>query len=268
MSLLDEQDRYEQAAANLFGRNDLLLKLSMITHIRKTIDNLEREMHRQWQMAEDIYRQMEQDGLEEKLGDYNTPTHLRSTSLLSDSDKPLPLYRWTPSPNPSARHRWPMPSITIVFLEYSPPSPIPPPPQQSRRPTPFHPIGTHEHPILVKEDDDDTMFCNICHNWGHEWIDCQEYQCEHCQVYGPGHTSVDCFYRWSWDLQPSRGVMLQFFFLHASASCLTELLPYAIPHFFLTSLHAWSSLLIHCLLTIYMQLPCVILMVTMSLSSI
>ena len=103
MSLLDEQDRYEQAAANLFGRNDLLLKLSMITHIRKTIDNLEREMHRQWQMAEDIYRQMERDGLEEELGDYNMPTHLRSTPLLSDSDKHLPPYRRTPSPNPSAR---------------------------------------------------------------------------------------------------------------------------------------------------------------------
>ena len=78
MSLLDEQDRYEQAAANSFGRNDLLSKLSMITHIRKTIDNLEREMHRQWQMAEDIYRQMERDGLEEELGDYNTPTHYES----------------------------------------------------------------------------------------------------------------------------------------------------------------------------------------------
>ena len=87
MSLLDEQNRYKQAAANLFRRNDLLSKLSMITHIRKTIDNLEREMHRQWQMAEDIYRQMERDGLEEELGDCYMPTYSRSTSLPSDSDK-------------------------------------------------------------------------------------------------------------------------------------------------------------------------------------
>ena len=238
-------------------------KLSMITHIRKTLDNLEREMHRQWQMAEDIYRQMERDSLEEELGDYNMPTHLRSTSLLSNSDEPLPPYRWTPSPNPSARRRRPTPSITIVFPEYSPPSPILPPPQQSRRPTSFHPIGTREHLFLVEEGDNDTMFCNVCRNWGHEWIDCHEYQCEHCQVYGPGHTLADCFYRWSWDLQPSRGGNVTIF-LHASASCLTELLPHAIPHFSLTLLHAWSSLPTHFLLTVHMRLPCVILMVTMT----
>ena len=91
MNLLDEQDNYEQVAANLFGRNNLLSKLSMITHIWKTIDNLEREMHQQWQMAEDIYGQMEQNGLEEELGDDVTPTP--SQSLLFDSNEPLPPYQ-------------------------------------------------------------------------------------------------------------------------------------------------------------------------------
>ena len=195
MNLLDDQDAYEQITADLLGRNDLLSRLSMIDHVRKTIDYLEREMHRQWRMAEDVFRQMERDGLEGELGmSYNTPTHLRPPS--PDSDEPLPPYRRTASPNPSVRHRRPTPAVAIVFPDISLRPLTPSQPQPTLQPTQSHaePIGTREHPILVEEDDDDTLFCTVCRTWGHEWLDCHEYQCEHCQVYGPGHTLSDCFY--------------------------------------------------------------------------
>ena len=92
MSLLDKQDTYKQIAADaadLVKRNDLLSRLSMITHIQKTIDNLEREMHQQWQMAEDIYGQMERNSLEEELGDNVMPIPSQSSSSFN-SNKPLP----------------------------------------------------------------------------------------------------------------------------------------------------------------------------------
>ena len=191
---MDNQDIHEQMLANLFGRRDLLVQLSMITHIQKTIDNLEREMHRQWNMAQDFYGQMEQIGLEEELGDDITQIPLRSPSLPSDSNEPLPPYQQTPPP---VRHRRPTPSVTIVFADIpSSRSPIPQQPQSERQVTPLrsNPIGTERNPILVEEDDEDTIYCNICHSWGHLWIDCHEYQCEHCEVYGPGHAVSNCFY--------------------------------------------------------------------------
>ena len=204
MSLLDEQDRYEQAAANLFGRNDLLLGLSMITHIWKTIDSLKREMHRQWQMAEDVYGRMERHGLEDELGEEFMQIPLRSSYSPSVNDDPLPLYWQTPphSSTPSVCHRRPTPATTVVFPDFPPGTPTPQRPPQSRLPTPFHssPIETWENPILVEADNNDTMYFNVCRTWGHEWIYCHEYQCEHCQIHGLGHTLSDCFYHWSWDL--------------------------------------------------------------------
>jgi hypothetical protein len=199
MSMLDEQDRYEQVTANLLGQNDLLSRLSMITHIQKTINNLEQEMHRQWQMAEDIYGQMERHGLEDELGEELMQIPSRSSYSPSVNDDPLPPYRRTPPhpSTPSVHRRRPTPAVTIVFRDFPPPTPTPQRPPQSRQLTPFHysPIGTRENPILVEEDDDDTVFCNVCHSWGHEWLECHEYQCEHCQTFGPGHTLSDCFYR-------------------------------------------------------------------------
>ena len=172
MRLMDDPEIYKQMLVNLFGRHNLLIQMAMITHIWKTIDNrLEAEMHWQWNAAQVFYGQMEQNGLEDELGDNITQTSLQSSLSPSNSDKSLLPYRRTPSPDPSVRRRQPTLAITIVFPEYPPQSPTLHRPQQPHQPTPFHssPIGSQENLILVEEDNDDTMYCNICRIWGHKW---------------------------------------------------------------------------------------------------
>ena len=197
MNLMDDPAIHLQMQADLLGRNDLLVQMAMITHIRRTIDNLEAEMHRQWEAAEEYYGIMERNGLEGELGEYATQIPLQSSPTPSNNDEPLPPYRRSPSPGPSTRRRRPTPDVTIVFRDF-PPQPQPlQRPRQSRQQTPLQssPIGSQENPILVEESNDDTMSCNVCRSWGHEWINCHEYQCEYCGVFGPGHTLSDCYYR-------------------------------------------------------------------------
>jgi hypothetical protein len=193
-NLMDDPDVYDRMLANLLGRSDLLLQMAMMAHIRATIGNLNDEMRRQWDMAQNLYGTMERNGLEEELGDAVTQTPSRSP--LSD---PLPPYQRTPPVVPTVRRR-PTPSTSIVFPDVPSRPPTPQRSQPARRATShrFNPIGTRTNPILVEEDSDDDpveTFCHICRGWGHLWIDCANYQCEHCQTYGPGHTLSDCFYR-------------------------------------------------------------------------
>ena len=78
-------------------------------------------------MAEDVYRQMEQQGLEDELGEDLTQIPLQSPSSLSINDDPLPPYRRTlpHSSTPSVRHRRPTPAITIIFPNFPPQTPTP-----------------------------------------------------------------------------------------------------------------------------------------------
>src|SRR5271168_5166810 len=123
--------------------------MAMMAHIRATIGNLEDEIRRQFERAQDFYEQMERIGLEEELGDEITQTALQSLSPRSDNSELLPPYRRTPSPLPvpSVRRR-PTPIAAIVFPEIPSRSPSPQQPHSSRQTTPSrsNPIGTRRNP--------------------------------------------------------------------------------------------------------------------------